>query len=186
MKSTKTNKQITDFIEAFDDKIEENVELSDEQKNTIAAVILTKDDLKEGLPALLQKSEDLKGCIDNCDRNIKTWQESKRLWNARSKAFLDVLGRVIKKLGVSGNSIKAEGVKLSTSSRTSLEVDEQWLLDQYSPMADALQGQLPDFVKVSLSLDKNKLAAFLKQDDSLLTNNPDKIHTKVSTSTTIK
>ena len=183
---TTTNKNINEFIESFEEKIEENSELTDEQKEIIASLIPSKDDLKEGLPILLQKSEDMKGCIDNCDRNIKTWQESKKLWSARCKSYLEVLGKVIGKLGLTGNTIKADGIKLSTSTRTSLEVDEQWLLDQYMPMALALQGQLPAFVKVGLTIDKNKLAAYLKQDDSLLTNNPDKIHTKVSSSTTIK
>ena len=182
----KKNVNIANLIERFDDTMEETQELTDEKKNLLASTIPSKDDLQEGLPELCAKANSLKANVENCDSNIKVWQESKKMWTARSKAFLEVLGAVLKNLQISGSMMKANGVKLASSSRTSLEVDEGWLLGQYQPMADSLQGAMPDFVKVSLSIDKNKLSAYLKQDNSLLVNNPDKIHTKTSVSTSIK
>ena len=53
-------------------------------------------------------------------------------------------------------------------------------------MADALQSQLPSYVKVKLSVDKTKLSAHISKDDTLLVSHPDKIHTKPTSSTTLK
>ena len=92
----------------------------------------------------------------------------------------------INKLGFRNNTVKADGVKLAISSRTVLEVDEQWLLSQYDKFLDVMQAQLPGYIKVSLSVDKTELNAYIKKDNSLLINYPLQIHTKVTTSTTIK
>lgn len=186
METKKTNTHISDLIESFDDKAEENAVLTDEQKRRLSEMVPTQDDLREGLPTLLQKADDLKNNVDNCDKNIKSWQESKKMWSARCKSFLETLGLVLERLNVPGSTMKADGVKLSTSKRSSIEVDEDWLVSRYEPMAAALQGQLPDYVKVSLTIDKNRLAAFLKTDDTMLVDNPDKIHTKTTLSTSIK
>lgn len=184
MAEKETNAHIQAFLDLFDDKIESGT-LQDEDRITLVKLIPSSKELADSLPTLLQKNNDFKANIENCDRNIKNWQESKKMWTSRSKGFLEVLQQALDSLGIP-KGVQANGVKLSTSSRTSYEIDEQWMLDQYQAMADALQSQLPDYIKVSISIDKIKLAAFLKSDSTLLINYPEKVHTKISTSTTIK
>ena len=177
---------VQNLIDAFEDNIEEKAELTPEDRTAISGNVTSQDKLEEGLPLLLQKSNDYKQQIENCDRNIKMWQESKKLWQGRSQQFLDLLGFLMDRLHIPGKTLKRDGVKLSTSSRSTIELDEDWLLKQYQALADSFQQQLPDYVRVKLAVDKNKLNAFLKTDNSMLVNNPEMIHTKVSTSTTIK
>ena len=177
---------INSLIDKFDDKIEDNPELTSSETMVLSKTIPNKKALEDGLPAILDKANTYKEKIEGCDKQIKNWQASKKMWQARAKSFMETMSQVLANLKIPGNTIKAEGIKLATSSRTSLEVDEDWLVGKYQMFADALQTQLPDYVKVSLTIDKNKLFAHVKQDDTMLVNNPDKIHTKVTTSTSIK
>lgn len=186
MENSKDITSAQTLIDMFDDEMEKGAAIAEPVRDQIAKAISDKERLAAGLPELLRKATDIKSSIDDCDRNIKTWQESKKLWNGRYKSFMDVLETVIRNLALPGNQIKANGVKLATSRRSSLEVDEDWLLGQYTALAAALQQQLPDYVKVSISLDKTRLAAAIKDDDSMLVNYPDKIHTRESTSTSIR
>lgn len=175
-----------EFLDIFEDKIEDNADLSVSEKDQATAIIDTREKLEEGLVELRQKNDDYKQKIDDCDRNIKMWQESKKLWQNRSAQLLDTLGRLLQRLHVPGLSMKAGGVKLATSTRTVIEADEEWLIGQYQALADSLQSTLPGYIKVKLTVDKTKLAAHLKDDNSLLLDHPDKIHTRTSSSTTIK
>lgn len=184
--TTKKTAVVDSFINLFDDKMEENAQLTTEQKQELSQHIDTKESLEGGITLLLKKANNLKENVDNCDKNIKTWQESKKLWDTRSKTFLEVLGMVVQNLNIPGQSLKSDGVKLTVSKRTSLEVDEDWLLGRVQNMCDALQKQLPEYMKVTISIDKNKLKAFLDKDNSMLINYPEKIHSKVKASTTIK
>ena len=180
------NNKVQNLIDLFDDKIENNPECTQEDCQPIIGQVNSPDELKEGMKLLKERAQVYSEKITNCDANIKQWQDSKKMWVARNKAFIDTLEKLMLKLNVPKNVIKADGIKLAISTRTSLEVDENWLLAQYEKLAEALQLQLPDYVKVSLSIDKNKLFAHVKQDGTMLVNNPDKIHTKESRSTTIK
>lgn len=184
-------KEIIQFmLEDFDSLMEQKAgtddEVTSDEIEHLASRIDSTITLREALPDFLQKSEEYKNRIDSSDRNIKSWQDSKKLWKKRHDVFMSILERVMGRLKLPGNAIKDGSVKLAVSSRTSIEVDEEWLLGQYEAMRQALQSQLPDFIKVSYTLDKNKLSAFLKKDTSLLTEHPDKIHTRTSTSCTIK
>lgn len=175
---------VQDFIEQFEEAFEDNKLESEQIRKTILENISNRDELKEALPELKKKIEDYKVSASVADGNIKTWQETKKMWTNRAEALLSLLGELLKTLKI--NSFKPDKIKLATSSRTSLDVDQDWLLGQYTSLQDAWQAQLPDYIKVSLTVDKNKLFAFVKKDDTMLVNNPDKIHTKVSESTTIK
>lgn len=174
------------FIDTFEDHIEENPELTDSERELILGEIATQDNLEEGLPVLLQKSRDYKEQIEACDRNVKQWQASKQLWKSRSDQFLKLLGDLMERLHIPGKTVKSGKIKLSTSTRSVYVVDEDWLLGQYQALAQALQAQLPDYVKVTLTVDKPRLNAHLNQDKTLCIDHPDKVYSKSSTSTTIK
>lgn len=174
------------LIEKFDDSIEDTNTLDEAKRNDLASIIPSVEALSAGLPALLQKANEITVSISDCDKNIKNWQESKKLWSARLKAFTEVLGTVLEKLKVPGESLKADGIKLRTSKRTCLDVDEEWLVGQYRSIVDAIQKQLPEYIVLSMSVDKTKLMAYVNKDDKMLIEHPDKIHTRVSRSTSIK
>ena len=173
-------------MDVFDDAMEDGGIYDENVKSSVAAKLTTRQALEEAMPTLLDRANSYKEKIENCDKNIKTWQNSKKMWQGRSKYFLDTLEKVLTSLNIPGKTLKVNDIKLATTSRTSLEVDEEWLLAMYQTFADALQTQLPEYVKVSLSIDKNKLFSHVKQDNTMLLANPDKIHTKSTTSTSIK
>lgn len=174
------------LIDKFDEFMEEKDHLEADDKQKIMDVIKTREDLEDSLKELAKKNEDYKQNIDGCDKNIKIWQQSKKMWQIRQSTMLDILKEMMNKLAPGQKKLTKDGTKLSVSSRTSLEVNEEWLLQQYQMFADALQTQLPDYIKVSLSIDKTKLFSHVKEDESLLVQNPEMIHTKESFSTTLK
>ena len=181
----KDTTQIETLIERFDDIIEENEQLSAEEQKRVISAVNSRKELEDGLSLILDKAKDYKEKVDNCDINIKNWQASKKMWAGRAKALMETIGALMKKLNLP-DTLKADGIKLATSTRTVLEVDEEWLIGQYAVLADELRKKLPDYVKVSLTIDKNKLFAHVKGDAKMLMENPEKIHTSVSSSTTIK
>ena len=179
------NNTIDNLIDSFEDLTENTPVLSDLDVQKLAGMVKDKKTLTEGLSAIGEKARDFKEGIDSCDKEIKKWQENKKAWDGRMKQFVRVMGAILGNLGLT--SVKnPDGTKIASSTRTVLEVDEDWLVSQYDNLAEILRKQLPDYVKVSLSVDKNKLSAYLKDDNTLLLNNPDRIHTKSSTSVTIK
>lgn len=180
------NKTVKILIDSFEDIIEDKSNLTPEDTDNIIAVVKTKEELQDGLTELRDKANLYKQKTEECANKIKAWQESKKMWESRSKSFLKVLESLIGKLGISDNTVKANGVKLSISSRTCLEVDEQWLLAKYQNELAAFQSRLPDYITASISVDKTKLFAHVKADKSMLIQNPVEIHTKTSTSTSIK
>ena len=185
MKTSK-NEKITILLDRFDQYMESEQEYTSTECEKVISGINTADELKEGLPELLSKAKAYEDQVEACEKNKKMWDESKKVWQMRSRLFLGTLEKLIAKLKLPGSSIKSEGIKLSTSKRTCLEVDEDWLLDQYQTYIDALKLQLPDYIKVTMSVDKNKLFAHVKTDNQMLINNPDIIHTKETFSTSIK
>lgn len=177
---------VQNLIESFDDKMEENTTIEQDEKDAILGNVNNIEELTSGIRLLRDKAATFDENIKNCDKNIKIWQSSKKMWSERAKSFMGLLEDLITKLNIPGKTVKADGVKLSTTKRTSLEVDEDWLIAQYQTFVDAIQTQLPEYMKVSLSIDKNKLYKHVTTDNTMLVQNPDKIHTKVTTSTSIK
>ena len=185
MEKNKSSK-VEAFIDSFEDLIEEKNVLSPEDRSSLQSQINTQEELTGGLVLLKDKAEAYKKRAEECAVKIKEWQTSKKTWETRSKSLMETLEGLIDKLGFKNKSIKADGVKLAVSTRTVLEVDEEWLLSLYDQFTQAVQAQLPAYIKVSLSVDKTELNAHIKKDNSLLINYPLQIHTKVCTSTTIK
>ena len=185
-KTQENNEKIEAFIERFDEIMEECQVLTEEQTEKLTKGITTAQQLQNGLPLLLEKTQEYNEQIDSCDRNKKMWEESKKNWQIRQKNFLKSLEYLILKLNIQGRTLKNGSIKLSTSKRTSLKFDEVWLLNQYAKYVEALQLQLPDYIKVNLTVDKNKLFTHVKGDNKMLVDNPDKIHTKETTSTSLK
>lgn len=181
------SKTAQEFLDLFDDKIEENPELTAEDRKEIGAVFTTQENLEESLQALRERARAYKKNVDDSDARQKQWAETKKMWDGRLKQMVSILGEVMDRLHIPGKSLKgAGGTKLSSSTRSSLEVDDDGLIQQFQQLADALQQQLPAFVKVKLTIDKTALGAHLKQDNSLLINHPELVHTKTTTSVTLK
>lgn len=176
--------KIETFLDQFEDKLEGKDSLSEQERNELAALVGGAESLGDGLPLILKKDTDFTEAAKSADGQVKAWQQTKKMWQTRHDELMRVLQVALASLP--GKSIKADNIKLSTSSRTCLEVDEEWILQQYQKLADVFQQTLPPFVAVKLSLDKNKLSSYLNTDNSLLLNHPDKIHTRNSSSTTIK
>ena len=173
------------FLDTFDDKSEENPTLTKDEKESIGGAFASPEELGNALPLISERVNNMKERIEHSDKNIKMWQETKKMWTGRKDQLLEILGQTMERLNVAGNIIKSADCKLSTSTRTSLEVDEDWLINQYAALAGSMQSQLPPYVTLKLTVDKTKLAAYLKTDDTLLIDHPDRVHTKVSKSVTL-
>ena len=180
------NTKIDMLLDRFEENVEQVRELTDEQIQSITSPVQSREELEEGLPSVLERMGEYKRNIEQSAANKKQWDESKKVWEGRSKMLMTVMDSLMTRLKISKNTIKANGVKLATSVRTSLEVNEEWLLKQYEAVTDELQARLPDYIKVTLEVDKNKLFAHVKSNPKMLMDNPDEIHTKESRSTTIK
>lgn len=178
---------IKKFLEAFEDLTEQGSErpVNEETLEQTAALCPDITTLQEGLHEIRQKADDFKKNADLCKQQLDSIRTQKEFCDRRIKLFNETLGRILLRLNVASVKSK-DGIKITNSTRSVLEVDEEWLLARYENLADVLQKQLPPYVKVSLSVDKNKLSAYLKEDSTLLTDNPEKIHTKTSRSTSIK
>lgn len=165
---------ISEMIERFKDTVETEGALGEERTEELAALITNQETLKSGLPELLKEKEEYERLVKNADLKVKDAQMVKRAYENRLNGLKSILCRIAKNLGL--KSLKANGVSLQTKTGVSLEVDEEWLLGQYQSQADALQRILPQYVKVKLSLDKAVLKTCLKSDDTLIKDNPEKIH----------
>ena len=173
------------FIDIFEDRVNSSPELSDRQIEEIGAPIRTDEQLREGLPVILGRHKELSDLIENCNRNIKFWQENKKKYDSRAEQFVKAVTEVVRRLRFSGTMKATEG-QLSTRTTSTYEVDEKWILDRYAALGEALQAQLPAYVKVKLSVDKKELNAHLKRDATLLLENPEHIHAKENLSVTLK
>lgn len=177
---------LENYNELMADKTsDENPGITDEEAEKIASTLPDVKSFTDGLPVLKAMIKQYGDNVEDMDRRVKQWQASKKMWQNRSDGLLCVVGKLLGRFGMP-KGVKEGDVKIAVSSRTSLEVDEDWLLGFSMPLVDSLASALPPYVTVKLSIDKNKLARYLKDDDSLLVDNPDKIHTKTTTSTSIK
>lgn len=181
-----TNDQVA-FLEAFDDKVEDNLELSEQEKEQIASTISSEEEFRSILVPLKNRVADMNEKVSTADANIKQWQESKKMWKGRLELLLSILGKRVESLRIPGKSLNANGVKLSMRSNSVLEVDKEWLLQQFQPFVDAVKTQLPPFIKLTLDVDKRELSSYLNNvSNDLRINNPERIHTKPTSSLTIK
>ena len=180
------NQPTQTFLTRFEEEFENVSELSENQENMLASIITNKEDLKNGLPLLKRQSDYYDQNIETADKNAKAWTAQKKMYKAHSDALKKLLGKMLQRL-TGGTKISGDdGISLKSSSRNGLEVDSEWLLSKYEKQTDELRAQLPDFVKVELSVDKNKLSAHLQNDNTLMLENPEKIHFKKGFSVTLK
>lgn len=172
------------LLEIFDDKIASG-EAGEAAAEEIAAPIRSGESLRASIPEIVGRNREFTEKVNHCDKMIKMWQKEKKTYEGRSKLLMKAVEAIVRRLNLSG-TIKTEGGQLSVRTTSTLEVDEDWILDMYAAQAATLQVQLPPYVKVKLSLDKTALNAFIKKDNTLLLTNPDRIHAKENRSVTLK
>lgn len=142
--------------------------------------------LDECLPAIKEK---VAGYIDNaksCESRSKTFSASNKMWKTRGELLVEFVGYVLKSLGL--KNYKNSEAKATITVTRSLETDEDALLAQYrnSREFDVFMKTLPDYVKVSLTINKTALNNHVKIDHTLLTTHPEWIHTKEKESVNLK
>lgn len=176
---------IDTFLDTFEDRIEGKNSLSEQERKELAALVGDRETLGNGLQLIYRKDKDFTDAAKNADQQAKAWTETKRMWDQRHEELMKVLEQALADLKVAGQALKVDRIKLATRTRTCLEVDSAWLVQMFEQQAQAMQQQLPPYIKVSLTVDKNKLSAYLEQDNTLQLQHPEKIHTRPSYSTTI-
>ena len=179
------NTYVKTLIEEFDNACESQETLDEQTKDRLAGIIPSADEFRNALPALKAAKDLYEANAESADKNKKTWDASKKLWKNRSETLMDIIGRCVKKFRYSGK-VTMDDTTLNISSRSYVDIDTDWLLSQYQGTIDTARAMLPEFIKLEVSVDKNKLSAFLKTDDTLLKDHPDKIHYNVSGSISFK
>ena len=122
--------------------------------------------------------------IDNCDSNIKAWQESKKMWKERNEKLLMILMKAMTKLNL--KKFDRNGIKLGVRSTDKFVTDDQAIITLYESQADALRSVLPSYIKVTLSVDKTELKNFLKTDNSMMKKHPELVHTEESVTVNLR
>lgn len=147
----------------------------------LKGVIKTSDELQTCLSDIKKEQEYINKNIENCDQKVKIWQQSKKEWKARMESLNEMLMETLSRLNVKTASDGT--VKVTMTTKRGIEVvDPAILLKPYEAEIKALQAVLPPYVKVSVDIDKTKLASHLKNDESLLLTQPENIHYKDSRS----
>lgn len=154
---------------------------NDDATTLLNGVIRTPEDLQECLSVIKTEQETINKNIEDCDHRVKTWQQSKKAWKARLDNLSGTLMETLDRLNIKG--VTDGTVKISMTTKRGLEViDPEIILLAYENEINALKAVLPSFVKVSVDIDKTKLANHLKQDQTLLLTQPENIHYKESRS----
>lgn len=171
---------MSDIIEKIDLCFEEQDGLTDEKYSTLDSEIKTSEDLEECLPEIKQRTDNYKKQADACDEKIKDWTDSKKMWQMREKQLKSFLEHTLSRLKIT--SIAKNNIKVKITSRTVTKVDETAIINAYKPLVDQVQAQLPEYLKLSLTVDKTALTNYLKKDDTLMKEHPEIVHSETSTS----
>ena len=150
----------------------------------MALGVNTREELEEILPHLRNESNECKKNIAISDSNIKDGQGAKKFWQSRQQAITSVIGKVLTRLSL--GKVSSQGASASTRTTNTLDVNDDELLKKYDQMKAVLETQLPDYVKVSLSIDKTKLTAAIQKNPDILTESKGNIKWVQKISVTLK
>lgn len=178
------NENTKSLLDYIDQAIEEDNGLTEAKATQLADMLDEPEKLADALPELRKIFDKCTEQASKCDRNQKTWQESKKIWKERSDKIMLLLTMVMKKLNL--KTFDRDGCKLALRKSEKLIVDDSNLIALYEAHADALRQVVPSFIKVTLTVDKTELKNYLTTDNSLMISNPELIHTQENLSLTLK
>ena len=178
---TENTQSLMDYI---DDLYSTSTSITEEKAKQLSQMLDDTDKLADALPEVKKVFDENNDKVETCDRNIKTWQESKKLWKGRNDAILLILEKTMGSLNI--KKFEANGAKLALRKSEKYCVDEAALLASYEQIVQVFRARLPSFVKLSLSIDKTELKNFLKVDNSLLVNQPNLVHSEENFSVNLK
>lgn len=175
--------------EAFNEILKDGSQpLSDDAKKVLTAYASATDpSLERTLPDARDYVADCDTRAGECGEQAKAFGEQKKSWQERSRAVRDWVGDLLHDRGE--KSLEAGGAKAGITIRTNIVItDEEGLLSQYTglPQTEALLDLLPDWVRVTFSIDRNALRNALKEDPSLLYEHPEWLHTENNETITLK
>lgn len=179
---TTTAETFLDRIDVIFEK-EENG-LKEEMFPELASLLNSTDDLGECLPEIVKRVAGFKDNADKCDSKSKQFSDSKKMWKTRCEQLEALVTYIMQSFNT--KSLNANGSNAKITTREVLEVDADSLLALYSVLVDQLQQQLPDYVKVSIAIDKRALTTHMQKDNSLMVNHPEWVHTKESNTIKLK
>lgn len=178
------NSHLKEVMNTIEEQIKKEEDLEDKEYDQMADLIPNTEDLSNCLPLMKEKQDYYKEQLSRCDDNIKEWQESKKAWKTYQDRLLTLVGKILTKMNL--KSASHDKIKAAITTRKVLEIDNDSILSEFKPMLDLLKNQLPEYVKVTMDIDKTALANYLKTDNSLLINNPEKIHWKDNNSVNLR
>lgn len=179
---TENTQSLMDYIEqSF---LEANGGLTEDKAKQLSCMLDDTDKLADALPEVKSLFNENNLRIEKCDNNIKTWQESKKMWKERNDKILLILQKAMESLNL--KKFDRNGVKLGIRTTEKYVTDDQAILAQYESHADALRSILPSYIKVSLSVDKTELKNHLKSDVSMMVDHPELVHTEESQSINLR
>lgn len=186
---TKAESIANSIIEQFEEATSgKGMTLTTEKADEMVDKIGDIENFKACLPVFRDKALDYKNAIDLYDEQTKRSQDEKKIWKTRLDTFLnEFLGRALQHYGGGEKSLKGDdGVKISSTTRDNLVVDDEKLIALWQPIISSIQASLPPYVKVTASIDKKALTEFCKTEEDLFATRPDIVSTVSKTSTNIK
>lgn len=181
-----------DNINRLSEKIEEtfyekNEGITPDNYDELTQLVPDVETLTAALPSLKETLNKYKKLEEECDKTAKENSAAKKMWKTRQEQVLSLLGHIMssfnKKTCINGD------IKASVTTRETLAIDEDQFLDMYRNLPEVevfVKTMLPNFIKVTLSIDKTALKAHLKNDDSLVRTYPEILHPEQKSSTTLK
>lgn len=163
MKPSEIIQEIFSRKEAFDEKRYAEVDSAMTPEEAV-------DDL-QALDAKYAANE------EKCATNMKIWEESRKVWTAKREALGAYLAHILDRL--KSDRIEGKGgAVLKRTWRTVLDTDDKGLIAIYGKEIDSLAKALPPYYTVKVSVDKRKLAQYLKGDSTLQTEHPELVSTR--------
>ncbi len=172
------------FADTLDEIFQQEGGLAPDRYDELESFTATPEKIMNCIPAFKMLAEEFKESIGNCNNQIKTWQDYKRTWQLREEQLLKYSEELLRRSNM--KSLKSSEGSITQTSRKVLEINEDALLRPYAELYNAFVGSLPEFVKVSMGIDRIKLANLVKDDNTLLVSQPQDCHWKEQITTKIK
>jgi len=184
MKKEETNPKL---VARLNEMLDDHDVLSDNDITELTGMINNRQELEDSLPAIRDAIAKYKADAEKCNGRKREIADGEKKCKERTDALTAVLARIMQKLNF--KTVKSGDASVTLMSRVVTKVsDEDALLRPHlsSPEYINLIASLPAYVKVTLTLDKAGLNATLRDDNTMLLEHPELVHTEASYTVKIK
>ena len=115
---------------------------------------------------------------ESCARSAAVWSESQKAWKSRREDLEKYLAHLLDRCGADRIVGNAGDTSLERTRRTVLDVNDAGMVALYDEEIRSLVAALPPYYSVKITVNKTKLAAFLKNDPAIQIAHPELLSTR--------